>query len=179
MTFTAPTTYDAAKALMSTDVETPIGIMNCSGAGLTGVAGTATERFSLNFHGLRPGNKQRMDVLISWDSIDGWVTFEERKSAAWTAGWDKLPKSARTLIELVITDLDDFPLHGRKDAARLVGIAKNRLIRAGKMVAKTCGRCGGSGRYSWNAMTGDRCFGCHGRGKVLPSTQAALKAAKN
>lgn len=32
----------------------------------------------------------------------------------------------------------------------------------------TCCRCGGSGHYSYNAMTGTTCFGCHGAGVVMP-----------
>ncbi len=30
-----------------------------------------------------------------------------------------------------------------------------------------CGRCGGSGSYSWNAMHGSMCYGCSGKGKKL------------
>jgi hypothetical protein len=30
---------------------------------------------------------------------------------------------------------------------------------------ETCGRCGGSGRYSYNQIDGDRCYGCHGKGR--------------
>ena len=33
--------------------------------------------------------------------------------------------------------------------------------------SQTCTRCGGSGRYSWCQMWGDRCFKCHGRGYTL------------
>ena len=29
-------------------------------------------------------------------------------------------------------------------------------------VTRVCSRCGGSGRYSFNLMHGDRCFGCMG-----------------
>lgn len=29
---------------------------------------------------------------------------------------------------------------------------------------KSCSRCGGSGRYSFNLMHGDRCYGCGGSG---------------
>lgn len=29
---------------------------------------------------------------------------------------------------------------------------------------ETCGRCGGTGKYSWNQMDGDRCYGCGGTG---------------
>lgn len=37
-----------------------------------------------------------------------------------------------------------------------------------------CSRCGGSGRYSWNAVDGDRCWGCRGSGQQL--TKQARKA---
>jgi hypothetical protein len=30
-----------------------------------------------------------------------------------------------------------------------------------------CTRCGGCGNYSWNAMTGSRCFKCGGRGRTM------------
>jgi hypothetical protein len=33
--------------------------------------------------------------------------------------------------------------------------------------SKTCGRCGGSGKFSWCQSHGDMCFGCHGDGVVL------------
>jgi hypothetical protein len=36
-----------------------------------------------------------------------------------------------------------------------------------------CGRCGGSGSYSWNAMHGDRCYGCNGQGVQLTKRGAA------
>jgi hypothetical protein len=41
---------------------------------------------------------------------------------------------------------------------------------------KTCGRCGGSGRYSYNTMHGSVCYGCSGRKTVL--TRAGAKAQK-
>lgn len=40
----------------------------------------------------------------------------------------------------------------------------------GKMYVKlfgNCPRCGGSGRYSWNSMDGDKCYGCMGSGKKV------------
>lgn len=40
---------------------------------------------------------------------------------------------------------------------------------------ETCGRCGGSGRYSYCQMYGDRCFKCGGKGKHL--TKRGLAAA--
>ncbi len=173
MTFTAPTTYTEAKALMGTDVETPIGTLHCSGAGLHGVAGTPTEEFSINFHNAK-GN-----VAISWSSQDGWVTLEEAKTRRWVEAWDKLPEQARKLITLVLgEELFAIKAGRRSDVNKLLRIAKRRLIKAGKMALKTCGRCAGSGKYSYCQTHGDTCFGCGGSGKVLPTTSAALVAAK-
>jgi len=39
-----------------------------------------------------------------------------------------------------------------------------------------CSRCGGCGEYSWNAMTGSRCFKCNGSGKQ--ETAAGADARK-
>lgn len=33
--------------------------------------------------------------------------------------------------------------------------------------SETCGRCGGSGRYSYNQMHGSTCYGCSGKGSKL------------
>ena len=41
-----------------------------------------------------------------------------------------------------------------------------RLRELGKL--ETCSRCGGSGRYSYNMIDGDRCYGCNGAGVTLP-----------
>ncbi len=176
MTFTTPKTYTEAKAMMGKVFETPAGTLECNGAGLTGVEGTPTEMFSVHFH-KQVGN--RMDLVISWESQDGWITADERKAATWTAKWDKLPTNARKLISLVLgTDLDAISVERRNDVHKLLRIAKRRLIKAGKLALKTCGRCGGSGRFSYNQMDGDKCYGCGGSGKVLPSTGEALKAAR-
>ena len=40
---------------------------------------------------------------------------------------------------------------------------------------KTCGRCGGSGRFSFNLMDGDKCYGCHGQGKVFTKRAVAAR----
>lgn len=41
---------------------------------------------------------------------------------------------------------------------------------------KSCTRCGGSGRYSFNLMNGDRCFGCGGSGQQLTKRGQAAQA---
>lgn len=40
----------------------------------------------------------------------------------------------------------------------------------------TCGRCGGCGRYSYNQIDGDRCYGCHGTGFALTRRGNAAQA---
>lgn len=41
---------------------------------------------------------------------------------------------------------------------------------------ETCGRCGGSGSYSYNAFDGTRCYGCAGRGWRLSKRGKAAQA---
>lgn len=44
-----------------------------------------------------------------------------------------------------------------------------RLI--GLKIAPVCGRCSGSGSYSFNLTDGSRCYGCNGKGHVAPKTR--------
>jgi len=41
---------------------------------------------------------------------------------------------------------------------------------------KSCSRCGGSGRYSFNLMHGDRCYGCAGSGLQHTKRGSAARA---
>lgn len=41
---------------------------------------------------------------------------------------------------------------------------------------KPCGRCGGSGHYSYNQINGTTCFGCGGSGRALTKRGLAAKA---
>lgn len=42
-----------------------------------------------------------------------------------------------------------------------------------KFERQDCTRCGGSGRYSFNQVDGDRCYGCGGKGVTLTKRGAA------
>jgi hypothetical protein len=60
-------------------------------------------------------------------------------------------------------------------AVALGWIEKNvggRLAALGLLV--TCGRCLGSGKFSYCQQYGDKCFACMGCGKALPKLTAAL-----
>ena len=41
---------------------------------------------------------------------------------------------------------------------------------------QTCTRCGGCGRYSYNQIDGDRCYGCNGKGITYTKRGAAAAA---
>lgn len=41
---------------------------------------------------------------------------------------------------------------------------------------ETCGRCGGTGQYSYNQVDGSRCYGCGGTGQRLTKRGKAAKA---
>lgn len=41
---------------------------------------------------------------------------------------------------------------------------------------RVCGRCAGSGRYSFNAIDGDRCYGCGGKGHLVAKLTADVLA---
>lgn len=45
-----------------------------------------------------------------------------------------------------------------------------------KFETTTCGRCGGSGNYSFNLIHGSRCYGCGGAGQVLTKRGKAAQA---
>lgn len=47
-----------------------------------------------------------------------------------------------------------------------------RLVALG--YSEVCTRCGGSGRYSWNQINGDICFGCNGARKMLAKITPAI-----
>jgi hypothetical protein len=47
---------------------------------------------------------------------------------------------------------------------------------ATKLETETCGRCGGSGKFSYNQMDGDRCYGCQGSGVRYTKRGKAAKA---
>lgn len=42
---------------------------------------------------------------------------------------------------------------------------------------EVCGRCCGSGRYSYNSMDGDLCYGCGGNGKTYTKAGRRAKLA--
>lgn len=51
----------------------------------------------------------------------------------------------------------------------------NRVKEATNNEYKVCGRCGGSGRHSYNLKDGSVCYGCGGSGKVASLPEGMAK----
>lgn len=172
-TFTTPTSFDEARAMLTIkgDVETPYGPLPVRGASYSG------DTFSVSFGVTVSGGVAH--PAATWSSVHGWETFNEAAARRWDHDWDKLPKAARALVEIAFADeLKTMPRHKLKRPQRLVASAKRKGVLLGAIALEYCSRCGGSGRYSFNQIDGDKCFGCHGKGEVVPSTTKCLKAYK-
>lgn len=69
------------------------------------------------------------------------------------------------------------------EIAKVLGTTEQKVAAriAGMKLGPACGRCGGCGRYSWNQISGDTCFGCNGTGHRQPGKRelaATLKRAE-
>lgn len=81
----------------------------------------------------------------------------------------EVPKSEKARTESLFKLLEHPGLRPLKgDISRL----HSRLVGLGHEA--TCGRCGGSGSFSFNRQHGTMCYGCQGSGKVAPKITADL-----
>lgn len=131
-----------------------------------------------NIHVTFSDKPMNTEFSAMWSRDNGFETAAEQKNRLWDKGWNDLKEPEKKLIINVFGDVSVREDRRKfKEAPRLVSAAKVRLIKAGKIDYKVCGRCGGSGRYSFNMIDRDRCYGCNGSGKALPSTRDALKVS--
>lgn len=109
-----------------------------------------------------------------WEQLDAW----------WLHQWNALATLERALLIALDPKYADPATHtarlpnghSRKDPRMLVyGYGLALLHQRG--LAKPCGRCGGSGHHLYNTRDGTRCYGCHGRGYVMPKITRKLVAA--
>jgi hypothetical protein len=73
------------------------------------------------------------------------------------------------------------PKQNLNELARILGCKPAFVAARCKylgLVVVPCGRCGGSGRYSYNQMDGDRCYGCQGAQVRLPAKITAKHVAE-
>lgn len=64
----------------------------------------------------------------------------------------------------------NYPADKLEELASALRVApESAILRAARMrLTPVCGRCGGTGNYSFNQRDGTRCFGCAGAGHVVP-----------
>lgn len=161
-----PRDYASACDLIGHTVDTPNGALVCRSAAECGKSTEPDYVLIVSFEG------------ISWTSNLGWLTSEERKAVAWTNRFSHLPKVAQDLIGVVLAEeVTRIPAALRNDPERILREAKRRLVRANKVACRPCGRCGGTGKHSYNRINGDECFSCQGTGVNLPTSMACLLVA--
>lgn len=168
--FTAPASYEEACKMLGRVVVMPNGeVAKIGGAGMSG-------GFSVHFS---DPNKPGLVWVAFWNSERGFETEAGRKARVWDEQAGKLNKTARALVEAVFPGVfERADRASLKEPARLPAVAKAKLHKLGKLDYVPCNRCGGSGRYSYNQIDGDRCFGCAGKGVTLPTDTTALKIAR-
>lgn len=88
--------------------------------------------------------------------------------------WEKLEPIQRWMIETAIPELNE-DIKKRNAADKLLRVAQSRIIKAG--FTQTCGRCGGSGNYSYNQIDGTVCYGCRGKKVSIVRMTAVNKKA--
>ncbi len=81
-----------------------------------------------------------------------------------------MPTKPLTALELTCATLLQVPANLPDDKRR--ARMNTRLHALGH--SAPCGRCGGCGNYSFNQISGTRCFGCGGAGGVPPKMTRAL-----
>lgn len=99
---------------------------------------------------------------------------KEAKLWTWEREFKTLPPVAKELISMACKEiLSDDSLKCQNNVKRTLLIAKKRIHDAG--LSTPCGRCGGSGHYSYNQRDATRCFGCGGAKWRIPENKAHLK----
>jgi hypothetical protein len=82
-------------------------------------------------------------------------------------------------IEIRNSFIELLKINPHLDDNKIDSLIFTRLVR-GLELTKTCPRCGGSGRYSWNQRDGDMCLKCFGYGVVnQPLTKKLLTEAQS
>ncbi len=98
------------------------------------------------------------------------LTGNEAFARFWKMEFEKLAEEERELVLAVFPNVLELTEAGRVKALpdKAVKIAKTNIYKNHKELMKTCSRCGGSGRFSWNQRDGDMCFKCRGTGYTFP-----------
>lgn len=97
------------------------------------------------------------------------MTFEEQYQAQFDGLREEYPLGSEVFANGKVYKITDYEMMGNKSG--VVGIDREgnekSLYEFEPVQYKVCGRCGGSGRYSYNMQHGSICYGCSGIGKQI------------
>jgi hypothetical protein len=97
------------------------------------------------------------------------INFEAEYQAQFKPLEEKYPSGMKVFANGKVYTVTEWFFMGDKGGVVVVdneGAEMHLLEGSFEIVQyKTCGRCGGSGRYSHNLKDGSRCYGCSGVGK--------------
>ena len=97
------------------------------------------------------------------------MDFEAQYQADFAPLAEEYPIGSEVFANGKVYKVTDYEIYGNKSG--VVGVDREgnekSLYSFEKIRYKVCGRCGGSGRYSYNHKDGSRCYGCSGVGKQM------------
>jgi len=97
------------------------------------------------------------------------MSFEAQYQTEFAPIAEKHPIGSEVFANGKVYKVVDYEITGNKRG--LVGVDREGNEKAlyvfEPVLNKVCGRCGGSGRYSWNQKHGSVCYGCSGVGKQV------------
>ncbi len=99
----------------------------------------------------------------------------EADKQSWLHGFKThLEATQQAIVRAVVPEVFTMLDEGKsvKDPTRVHRIAMSRLGKS--HFTKTCSRCGGTGKHSYNYKDGSVCYGCEGYGKKLPTITSKL-----
>lgn len=166
--------FDIANAKLGQTVETPWGPLV-----ICGIGGVPVNTVTFSASGSYGSYGKEKDMK-TYSVKSGWEDYEMRKARLWTEEFEALDQASQEVLGRALGDRLNDPDRWKnlKMPARLVSICVNRLMRENDLDARTCGRCGGSGRFSYNQIDGDRCYGCNGRKFLLLTPKMLLAELK-
>lgn len=98
---------------------------------------------------------------------------DEARLFLWKRDWKGLSANNRWMIETALREYKTDEDRMTQRVNNLVARAQARIMKAG--FVKVCGRCGGTGRYSYNMIDGTLCYGCRGRKQTVAKLDKATK----
>jgi hypothetical protein len=73
--------------------------------------------------------------------------------------------------EIILRFFPNLPVYHKgtiQKPEKLLFLSFRKIVKEGLIQGEICGRCGGTGKFSYNPVYGSECYGCDGVGRILP-----------